>query len=286
MNIKLSVVFFTYNRSGYLAHAITQFIKNCQMKRNEYEIIISDDGSNKLHRKKIIQIKEDFAIEKVLLNEHKGMGKNFNSGLKAAQGKYVLHLEDDWELQTDCGNIFNRSIAFLEQHPEVDMVRMSALENIDLLTGLEPYGEGFQKLNRAGNMYSNEPHIKRRDFHKYFQWFKEDCSLGDCRENFSRSILSMNPLICWSGNVFQHFGFLSTLGEHRTEIHDIHEILYNSTSNRQDLLDLANTAMKSNDLFVARHALEKFEASGECDAQVQQSLEIVREICNQTLCAS
>lgn len=284
MSLKLSVAFFTYNRSGYLAYAISQFIKNCKLARNDYEIIISDDGSSQLHKNKIIQIKEDFGIEKVLLNEHKGMGNSFNSGLKAAEGKYVLHLEDDWELQLNCGNTLNRSIAFMEQHPEVAMVRLSPLQKIDPLTGLEPFGEGFQKLKNDPNMYSNNPHIKRRDFHKYNQWYKENCPPPESELSFCSSMHENDLKICWAGNAFQHFGFLSTMGGHWNNILDSQEILYNSNTSRDDLLELAQEAIQSNDLFVARHALEKFEQSGTCDAQVQQSLEIVREICNQGQC--
>lgn len=284
MSLKLSVAFFTYNRSGYLAYAISQFIKNCKLDRKDYEIIISDDGSNELHRKKIIQIKEDFAIEKVCLNEHKGMGNSFNTGLKAAEGKYVLHLEDDWELQTDSCNMVSRSIAFMDQHPEVSMVRLSPLQKIDPLTGLELYGDGFQKLKNDSNMYSNNPHLKRKDFHKYNQWYKEDCTPYESELDFCSLIHKRDSKVCWAGNAFQHFGFLSTLGGFWKDIEDSQEILYDSVSNRDDLLTLAQDAMQSNDLLVARHALEKFEQSGECDAQVQQSLEIVREICNQKLC--
>lgn len=285
MRLKLSVAFFTYNRSGYLAYAISQFITNCKLDRSDYEIIISDDGSSELHKQKILQIKEDFAVEKVFLNEHKGMGNNFNTGLKAAEGKYVLHLKDDWELLADSCNNVCRSIAFLEQHPDVAVVRLSPLDKIDPLSGLEPYGEGYQQINNHRNMYSNGPHLKRKDFHKYSRWYKEDCSSRECELDFSSLIYESDMNICWAGNAFQHFGFLSTMGGFWTDIQDSQEVLYDSLSNREDLLTLANEAMKSNDLLVARHALEKFEQTGTCDAQVQQSLEIVREICNQTHCA-
>lgn len=284
MRLKLSVAFFTYNRSGYLAHAISEFIKNCKLKREDYEIIISDDGSNELHRKKIIQIKEDFGVEKVFLNEHKGMGCSFNTGLKAAEGKYVLHLKDDWELQAACSNNVARSIAFLEQHPEVAVVRLSPLDKIDPLNDLEPYGEGFHKLKNHKSMYSDNPHLKRRDFHKYSKWYKEDCTPQESELDFCSHMEKANMNICWAGNAFKYFGYLSTIGCIWDEIQDSREILYDSVSNREDLLALAQEAMKTNDLLVARHALEKFEQTGSCDAQVQQSIEIVREMCNQALC--
>ena len=284
MRLKLSVAFFTYNRSGYLAYAIAQFIKNCKLKRNDYEIIISDDGSNELHRKKILQIKEDFAVEKVFLNEHQGMGNCYNTGLKAAEGKYVLHLKDDWELQTESSNNVARSIAFLEQHPEVAMVRFSPLNKIDPLTGLEPYGGGFHRINNNPNMYSNNPHLKRRDFHKYTRWYKEDCSSGESELDFCHMMYESDLKICWAGNAFKHFGFLSTIGLTWDEHQNSQEVLYDSTANRDDLLTLAQEAMRSNDILVARHALERFEQTGACDAQVQQSIEIVREMCKQVEC--
>ena len=254
------------------------------MDRSDFEIIISDDGSNEIHRKKLIQIKEDFAVEKVFLNKHKGMGNSFNTGLRVARGKYVLHLEDDWEMQSDGGRALARSLAFIEQHPEVALVRLSALKEIDPLIGLVPYGEGFHKLQNSMNAFSKTPHLKRKDFHKYSQWFKENCSVDECEQDFASYSYNMNLKVCWGGNAFNHFGVISTNGCYSTGDREVQEILYDSLSSRDDLLNLANEAMKANDLFVARHALEKFEQSGECDAQVQQSLEIVREICGQTEC--
>jgi glycosyltransferase involved in cell wall biosynthesis len=181
MSIKLSVVFFTYNRSGYLAHAVSQFIKNCTMKRDDYEIIISDDGSEQIHQKKLCMLCNEFGISKLLLNEHKGMGNNFNAGIKAANGDYILHLEDDWELQDDLGHTIISSIHFLEKHEEVDMVRLSPLQKMDPEKVLTPFSTNieesdYKKIQNTKETYSNNPHIKRQQFHDINAYYKENCS--------------------------------------------------------------------------------------------------------------
>jgi len=284
MSVKLSVCFFTFNRSGYLAHAISEFINNCSLDRKEYEIIISDDGSNELHKSKILEIQKSFGIEKVLWNEHKGMGNNFNAGLREASGKYLLHLEDDWALQSGEGNTLKRSLAFLEQHPEVSIVRLSPLQKIDPLSGLESYGEGFHKIKNDLNMYSNNPHLKRKDFHKYYQWYKEGCPPPESEMDFCDLVEKLGLTICWSGNVFTHFGCISASGDKWRDLNDTMELVYNSSTSRDELLNIAQIAMADNKVFLARHALETFKNTGECDPQIEQSLEIVSEICKQTEC--
>lgn len=285
MSLKLSVVFFTYNRSGYLARAISEFTKNCNLNRDSYELIISDDGSNDLHKEQLLQIQKDFGVEKVIFNDHKGMGNNFNIGLQAAEAKFVLHLEDDWELQPSCGNLLSRSLSFMIHNPDVDMVRLASLNGIDPLTGLENFGEGFHRLKSSLTNYSNDPHLKRKDFHKFLHWYDSDCTADECEQIFQEKIDHYSLKVCWAGSAFNHFGCISTNGFVWENLNDIHEILYNSSLNRDSLLVMAQAAMKSNDLFTARHALEKFEATGECDSQVLQSLEVVREICQLTECA-
>lgn len=284
MSLKLSVCFFTYNRSGYLAHAVSEFIKNCHLDRSEYEIIISDDGSDELHKNKIIHIKEKFRVEKVLLNKHKGIGHNFNSGLRVAEGRFVLHIEDDWQIQQDCGNFVNRSMAFLEQHPEVSIVRMSSLTGIDPLNNLLPYGDGFQIVNKGLETYASSPHLKRKDFHKYLGWYDENSSPEDCQRKFQHLVYSLGVKVCWAGNVFEHFGSISCDGLKHRHLHDTLEVLYESSNSRTELLDIAKSAMKENKVFLARHALQTFLATGLSDPQIEQSFEVVSEMCNKTEC--
>ena len=284
MSLKLSVCFFTYNRSGYLAHAVSEFIKNCHLDRKEYEIIVSDDGSDEIHKKKIIQIKEKFGIEKVFLNKHKGIGHNFNSGLRVAEGRYVLHLEDDWQLQPECGNFLNRSMAFLDQHPEVSIIRLTSLNTIDPLNSLNPYEDGFQKIENGLETYSNSPHLKRRDFHKYLGWYDGNLEFEECQASFQQEIVKLKVKVCWAGSIFEHFGSISCDGFKRENINDTQEVLYDSSSSRDELLDLAKVAMKDNKVFLARHALETFLATGSSDPQIEQSFEIVSEMCRHTEC--
>ena len=285
MSLKLSVCFFTYNRSGYLAHAISEFINNCHMNRNDYEIIVSDDGSDEVHKNKIIQIKEDFGIEKVLLNKHRGVGSNFNAGLRVAEGKYVLHLEDDWQLQDQCGNFLKQSIAFLDQHPEVSIVHLSPLKNIDPLTNLSPYSDGFQRVTNGENTYTNCPHLKRKDLHKYIGWYGENLDVDMCQQNFQDIVYRLNVKVCWAGSVFEHFGSINCDGYKADGLKCGQEVLYKSSSNRDDLLDLAKSAMNDNKVFLARHALETFLATGSANPQIEQSFEIVSEMCKQFECA-
>ena len=93
-DIKLSIIVPVYNVEKYLERCINSLI-NQDLCRNEYEIIIVNDGSTDYSGDiaKAIQSK----VENIHLYEqvNGGLSAARNTGLKYACGKYVIFVDSD-----------------------------------------------------------------------------------------------------------------------------------------------------------------------------------------------
>jgi glycosyltransferase involved in cell wall biosynthesis len=92
----LSIAFLSYNRSGYLDYTLKHFFESSILPQ-EYEIFISDDGSNEVHAPLISKIAKKYNIE-LLSNEHGGQSKNLNKTIKHCKYDNIMLVEDDWQL--------------------------------------------------------------------------------------------------------------------------------------------------------------------------------------------
>lgn len=93
-DIKVSIIMATWNRGFIIKRAIDSVLK--QDYRN-WELIISDDGSND-NTEEII--KGNYADEKRILyhkNEHRNVGYARNKGLQRATGELIAYLDSDNE---------------------------------------------------------------------------------------------------------------------------------------------------------------------------------------------
>ncbi len=219
--IDLSVIFFSYNRTGYLAQTIYDFLRRCAVFRSRMELIISDDGSKYKHIPRLKQIADKFGITKLLLSEHGGMGASFNTGIRAATGKYILHLQDDWSLMKT-SNFAQNAMGILESDPNIAMVRLAMLGNE--MTRFNPNGQkpveysvGDKKvaavdLSQDFYVYSDNPHIKSKRFHEEFGYYKEVGHPEHVEKDMcTRFNAQSRWRITWLGEYFQHTGQFSSM---------------------------------------------------------------------------
>jgi hypothetical protein len=149
---------------------------------------------------------------------NEGLGKNTNKGLKAATGHYILHLQDDWSCKGP-PDFLQAGIEALEQFPDVGMVRYRP-PPFDL--------PGEARLTRSGNRvivyqnrpyershtmadhpYTDNPHIKRREFHELIGYYKEKVPMTVMELEFSRRVAGQENLrvaLLEGYNVFSHTG--------------------------------------------------------------------------------
>jgi glycosyltransferase involved in cell wall biosynthesis len=109
----VSIIIPTYNRARLLPNAIRSVL---EQSYGHIEIVVIDDGSTDDTRK----VLEPFA-EKIryLTSDHKGTAHARNVGMRAATGKYIAFLDSD---DVYLPYKIELQVAFMEDHPEVDMV--------------------------------------------------------------------------------------------------------------------------------------------------------------------
>ena len=217
--IDLSVVIFSYNRPQCLGRTVKDFVDRCKFPKDRTEIIINDDGSNRETLDYIVELRNDYPeITRINTGENLGMGRSFNNGIRSAKGRFVLHLQDDWSLVGDDGFV-EKSITILDADSNVAMVRVGPLGNIYTpfrSDGMTPATYGTVDsidLSKDYYLYSDNPHIKRRDFHDKFGYYREGKSCEATETDMCRRFNAQSELrIVWLGQYFKHIGRVSTMG--------------------------------------------------------------------------
>src|SRR5450759_3327150 len=93
--VDVSVLFITYNRSDLLEIAFRSIRERVDFGNLRVEFIVSDDASDPKHLSRIRSLPFD---KHVLSAKNRGLGNNCNKGIAAADGKYILQIQDDCEL--------------------------------------------------------------------------------------------------------------------------------------------------------------------------------------------
>ncbi len=219
--IDLSVVFFSYNRTGYLAQTIYDFLRRCTFPRKQMQLIIVDDGSKKQYVEKLKIIASKFSIDKLLLMPHGGMGNSFNTGISNSDGMYMLHLQDDWSLIYD-DDFVEKAIGIMDTNPDIAMVRLSKLGNTS--RSFNPAGQKRVEYTVNGILvpaidlsddlyvYADNPHIKPVRFHKEFGLYKENVHPEVTEVDMCKRFNNQKRWrITWLNEYFKHIGQLSSM---------------------------------------------------------------------------
>jgi glycosyltransferase involved in cell wall biosynthesis len=90
----LSIIIPAYNAQDYIDRCIHSALKQ-DLNPSDYEIIVVDDGSSDQTGKFVTEIASQFTNVKLITQENKGEGGARNTGIKGAQGKYILFLDQD-----------------------------------------------------------------------------------------------------------------------------------------------------------------------------------------------
>jgi glycosyltransferase involved in cell wall biosynthesis len=171
----VSVVFVTYNRPYTLVAAFESFLALTDYPRERLELIVSDDGSD-LETQDFIR-RMDFDVH-VLAPRNRGLGANMNRGVRAASGELILVLQDDW-LCVGPSDYLRRCVALLGAYPDIGIVLVRDWgDRVVEERRPSPCGEAIVLSPRDGlgapaRVYTDNPHLKRRDFHAVVGWYAE-----------------------------------------------------------------------------------------------------------------
>jgi|GEM_PF-2046491 len=125
--MQLSVIIPTYNSAGFIEKAL---LSVCQQSYQQFEIIVSDDGSSDNTLQQVDSILSHYPdiSRQILTNPHTGPGGARNYGIHAARYKWIAFLDSDdyWmhdklakvvdAMKTNQANlVFHNEIFFEEQ---------------------------------------------------------------------------------------------------------------------------------------------------------------------------
>jgi glycosyltransferase involved in cell wall biosynthesis len=126
--LTVSVVIPCFNHGEFLSQAVTSVT---DIKRNDIEIIVVDDGSTDDRTNREMRILIDKGIN-VIRQENKGLAAARNAGISVSKGRYILPLDADNRLRP---GYVEHGVRVLEANPRVGVVYGDA-EYIGAGTGL------------------------------------------------------------------------------------------------------------------------------------------------------
>ena len=172
-----------YNRSLSLERLLLSFENlNCRFK----EIVVSDDGSQKLHLDYLQSIQSRHHFSLVTTPVNKGLGNNINKGQDAVSSPFTLYVQEDFVPKLIFPASLEHALKILEERPEMDMARFYAYFQYPYLKSIRNgYSEikfnilfpGYKKFY----IYSDHPHLRRSTFFTKFGRYREGVK-GDITE--------------------------------------------------------------------------------------------------------
>ena len=170
----VSIVIPTYNRARLLTKALDSVLN--QTYKN-IQIIVIDDGSNDDTRAVLSPYMNRICY---LTTDHKGAAHARNAGMKAATGKYIGFIDSD---DIYLPHKLEIQVAFIEAHPEVDMVFTEFSGNYN-------------------NRYIEEYHM--RSYHPL--WIRKNLTYNEIfpvKGTFPSDVLD-RPIPFYIGNLFKY----------------------------------------------------------------------------------
>jgi glycosyltransferase involved in cell wall biosynthesis len=101
--MRLSVIIPVYNVEKYIERCVHS-LQNQDIPKNDYEIIIINDGSPDNSRELILQLMKRYSNIVFIEQTNKGVSMARNAGIDKARGKYLLFIDPDDYVEHLCFN--------------------------------------------------------------------------------------------------------------------------------------------------------------------------------------
>jgi len=158
------------------------------------EFVVSDDASDPAHLSRV----RSLPFHKYVLSAaNMGLGNNCNKGIAAADGHYILQVQDDCEFVGGRTLIYS-AVQILRADPEIGIVQLThqtpavAHERRFLEDGtayLVFENDGIsQKRDCGARPYSDQPHLKRRRFCEDIGPYREAVPMTDMELNYQQRV--------------------------------------------------------------------------------------------------
>lgn len=172
MNPLVSVVITSYNRPRLLKETVSSLLLH--MDYEPIELILADDASNEDARRQMRELPFD---KFCFAEKNSGLGANTNMGLAAAEGDYILQLQDDWRCVAE-PEFLNDALTLFKAHPEVGFIKLTDRQNGLKYSTKTVLGIGDVRFyehrgEKEKFYYSDNPHLKTRRFVEALGPYKE-----------------------------------------------------------------------------------------------------------------
>lgn len=97
--MKVSIIIPIYNQEKYLEDCLKSVLNQ---DIEDYQVLLVDDGSTDNSKNICKKYCRQSPVFQYIYQDNSGLGEARNTGLKFAEGKYVLFLDSDDALETDC----------------------------------------------------------------------------------------------------------------------------------------------------------------------------------------
>lgn len=170
----ISFLITHYNRPLDLMKCLEGIRK---MNISNYEIVVSDDGSDDENSKLL----KEYKIDKLILAKtNQGLAANINKGIEACEGEYIIYCQEDFILDSQIGNILPECLELLESK-KADMIRFSANYKFNKLINLSENvflipKFSFQNFLLNYYQYSDHPFITKISFYNKYGCYLENTS--------------------------------------------------------------------------------------------------------------
>ena len=174
--INISFLITHYNRPKDLLKCVTSIHS---LELDDYEIVVSDDGSDQ----EVIYSIRAYAINTLIeAPVNGGLASNINKGIKACKGEFIIYCQEDFLLAPEFKDALPRLLDSIAKGT-VDMIRLTAYFHFNKLNKINndisliprfSFFNFFQNYYR----YSDHPYIVKRSFYNQFGFYMEHTSGG------------------------------------------------------------------------------------------------------------
>jgi glycosyltransferase involved in cell wall biosynthesis len=211
----ISVIFVTYNRAHTLVATYETFLAFTDYPRDRLELILADDASDAYTQRILAQIPFD---KRAVAARNSGLGANQNRGIRAASGDYILMMQDDW-LMVGRRDYLRVALQALEENPDLGLILFRDRAELDVAEERRVAGHrlvlpalGTDDVATMGvhqGTYSDNPHLKRREFHDVIGLYQEGVPMTRMELAMSRAVAAQSRFKVASIDgfeVFRHIG--------------------------------------------------------------------------------
>ncbi len=208
----VSVLFVTYNRPHTLVATYETFLVTTDYPRDRLELVVTDDGSEPRALDVIREL--DFEV-RCLAARNQGLGANINKGMRACSGEFILLMQDDWMCMRR-GSYLRDAVKVLRHHPDIGIVILQDwgdsltaerrdAEDVTLRVLAPRSPDGLI----AKRTYTDNPHLKRREFHDVVGWYMEGAPMTAMENDMTRRVAAQTRFkssLVDGENPFVHIG--------------------------------------------------------------------------------